>query len=1387
MKKGLMLRDMTIMDFDAMKIRLASPEDIRNWSYGEVKKPETINYRTHKPERDGLFCARIFGPIQDYQCLCGKYKKKKYKGTICEKCGVEVTVKEVRRERLGHIELAAPVAHIWYYKGPPSRIGLVLDIPGKEIERIVVYDKYVVLDPGDPKITGLKYKQTLTEEELESVTQKVIESGGDPNSFRVGMGAEALKELLEAVDIDEEVEKLREAMLKEKNQQKLKKISKRLALFKGFKESGVRPEWMIMTVIPVLPPDLRPLVKLDGGRFGNADLNELYKRVINRNNRLKKMIEANSPELILRNEKRLLQQAVDALFDNSKLAKPQTNQHRKPFKSLSDNLRGKQGRFRQNLLGKRVDFSGRSVIVVGPELKLHQAGLPKKMALELFKPFIAHKLEKDGLVTTVKVAEEWIEQERPEVWDALDEVIREHPILLNRAPTLHRLGIQAFEPVLIEGKAIRIHPLVCPAFNADFDGDQMAVHVPISMEAQAESLLLMLSSRNILSPAHGKPLTTPTQDMVLGIAYLTMERPGVKGTGKSFNSKEEVILAYSLGKVHLNASIYLRYTGELLDLTANVGDDQDVINTRLQNVNNQLIQTTVGRVIFNDYLSEGIPYINGFMKKKGIANLINYTYLRFGLDKTVDLLDRLKEIGFHYSTISGVSIGIDDMVVPSEKEKLVAKAHKEVMKIEKEYMEGLITKGERLNKLSDVWHEVTEKIRNRMFETMAKQSEKGTINPLFLMSETGARGSKDQISQLAGIRGLMAKPSGEIIETPITSNFREGLSVAQYFISTHGARKGMADTALKTSKSGYLTRRIVDVAQDVTITMEDCGTIEGLELTDIEENGKVIEPLEDRIIGRISMEDVKDPETGEIIVKAGDEIDEIKARRIIDAGIERVKVRAVLTCQAEHGICQKCYGRNMATGGLVELGEAVGIIAAQSIGEPGTQLTMRTRHTGGIAMRGEGQNRHVAKIDGTVKFEELKTVVDPDGNLIVVTRLGRVILLDHKGRERVHYNIVHGSKLFVKDGQKVHKGDPIAEWDPYTTSIISEVEGFVKFIDINEETLVEERDEVTGKIQRRIILPLDETKRRQLEPQIQIVDDKGKALKTYLLPVDAHLMVNEGDKVYPGTILVKKLKDIATTKDITEGLPRAEELFEARHPKFPAIISEISGIVKFEEKKTKASQRVIKVVSEATGEERSYKIPKGVHIIVHDGDRVRAGDPLIEGHIDPRDILSVLGEKELAQYLLKEVQKVYRPQGVKIHDKHIEVIIRQMLRWVIIEDVGDTDFIVGQIVDKYQFQKVNEKMIAEGKKPARGKPHLLGISRAALNSPSFISAASFQETSKVLAEAAIHGKVDYLKGIKENVILGRIVPAGTGFQFYKMLEQEEKLEEKEEKGAEVKG
>ncbi len=1376
MKKGLQLREMTIMDFDAMRVRLASPEDIRNWSYGEVKKPETINYRTHKPERDGLFCARIFGPIQDYQCLCGKYKKKKDKGTICEKCGVEVTVKEVRRERIGHIELASPVAHIWYYKGPPSRIGLILGIPGKEIERIVVYDKYVVLDPGDPKKTGLKYRQTLTEEEVEKLT----ESGVDPGSYRLGIGAEALKQLLSEVNVEEEAEELRELMQREKNQQKLKKISKRLALIKGFKESGVRPEWMVMDVIPVLPPDLRPLVKLDGGRFGNADLNELYKRVINRNNRLKRMIDANSPELILRNEKRLLQQSVDALFDNSKLARPQTNQHRKPFKSLSDNLRGKQGRFRQNLLGKRVDFSGRSVIVVGPELKIHQTGLPKKMALELFKPFIAHKLEKDGLVTTVKVAEEWIEQERPEVWDALDEVVREHPVLLNRAPTLHRLGIQAFEPILIEGKAIRIHPLVCPAFNADFDGDQMAVHIPISMEAQAESLLLMLSSRNILSPANGKPLATPTQDMVLGIAYLTLEKVNAQGTGKSFNSMDEVLLAYSLGKVHLNAVIELRYSGEFLDLTANVEDAQDVLNTRLQKLKNQLISTTVGRVIFNDAMPSELPFVNGFLKKKGIANLIYYAYLRFGLDFTVDLLDRLKAVGFKYATVSGISIGIEDIIVPKEKEKLVSKALKEVMRIDNQYMEGTITKGERLNKLSDTWHEVTERIRNRMFEAMGEESRKGKINPLYLMSETGARGSKDQISQLAGIRGLMAKPSGEVIETPITSNFREGLSVAQYFISTHGARKGLADTALKTSKSGYLTRRVVDVAQDITITTEDCGTINGIELTDIEENGKIIEPLEDRILGRISMEEIKDPETGEILVKEGEEIDEAKARRIVNAGIERVRVRTVLTCEAEDGICQKCYGRNMATSKMVELGEAVGIIAAQSIGEPGTQLTMRTFHTGGIAKKGEGQNTHVAKIDGIVKFQDLKTVVDPDGNPIVVTRLGKIILLDYKGRERVHYNIVHGSRLFVKDGQKLEKGQILAEWDPYASSIISEVEGYVKFVDIKEgDTLIEERDEVTGLVEKMVVLPLDETKRRELEPQIQITDEKGKVLKTYLIPVDSHLMVKEGEKVYPGNILVKKLKDIATTKDITEGLPRAEELFEARHPKNPAIISEVDGIVKFEEKKSKGALRVIKVVSEASGKEMSYKIPKGVHIIVHDGDKVRAGDPIIEGHVDPRDILSVLGEKELAQYLLKEVQKVYRPQGVKIHDKHIEVIIRQMLRWIVIEDVGDTDFIVGQIVDKYQFRKVNEGMLAKGKKPARGKPHLLGISRAALNSPSFISAASFQETSKVLADAAIQGKVDYLKGIKENVILGRIVPAGTGFQFYKSLSGEEKKEKKE--------
>ncbi len=1370
-KKGLELRDLTIMDFDAVKVSLASPEEIRSWSYGEVKKPETINYRTLKPEKDGLFCAKIFGPIQDYQCLCGKYKKKRYKGVICEKCGVEVTTKEVRRERLGHIELASPVAHIWFYKGPPSRIGLVLDMTSKDIERIVAFDRYVVIDPGDPKKTGLKYKQILTEEEYR---KKVEEVGED--AFVAKMGAEALLELLKKIDLEKEVKELRAAMITETNQQRKKKISKRLAILSGFLRSGIRPEWMIMTVIPVLPPDLRPLVKLDGGRFGNSDLNDLYRRVIHRNNRLKKMIEANTPELIIRNEKRLLQQAVDALFDNSKLPRPQLASNRKPFKSLSDNLRGKQGRFRQNLLGKRVDFSGRSVIVVGPELKLHQCGLPKKMALELFKPFIAQRLEKLGLVPTVKVAEEWIEQGRPEVWDALEYVVKEHPVLLNRAPTLHRLGIQAFEPILIEGKAIRIHPLVCPAFNADFDGDQMAVHIPISIEAQAESYMLMLSSRNILSPAHGKPLAIPTQDMVLGIAYLTLERGNVKGAGKVFSSMDEVLLAYEHGEVHLQAPIMLKFTGKLLDLTVNVEDDQDVLNTRVQEIRNELIHTTVGRVIFNQIFPPEVPFINGFLKKKGITNLVYYLYLNYGLDVTVDVLDKLKEIGFNYATMSGLSIGMEDMVIPKEKNELVAWAQQEALKIEREYLEGAITKGERLNKLSDLWHSVTDKIRNHMFETMRRQSEMGQINPLFLMSETGARGSKDQISQLAGMRGLMAKPSGEIIETPITNNFREGLTVMQYFISTHGARKGLADTALKTSKSGYLTRRLVDVAQDVTITMEDCGTMEGLELTDIEENGKVIEPLQDRILGRIAMEDIVDPDTGEVIVREGEEIDERKAKRIVDAGIEKVKVRTVLTCEARRGICRKCYGRNMATGKLVDLGEAVGIIAAQSIGEPGTQLTMRTFHTGGIAKKEEGHNQHIAKVDGTVHFYDIRTVTDREGNLVVVNRLGKIVIKDHKGRERVHYNVVHGSKLHVRDGDRVEKGQVLATWDPYTSSIIAEVEGYVKFKDLVEgETLIEERDEATGLVQKIITLPLDEVKRRELEPQILIVDEKGEVKKTYLLPVDAHLMVREGDKVYPGDILVKKLKDIATTKDITEGLPRAEELFEARHPKNPAIITEIDGVVKFEERKGRGPRKIY-VISE-TGERKEYTVPKGAHIIVHDGERVRAGDPLIEGHIDPRDILNVLGEKALAEYLLKEIQKVYRPQGVRIHDKHIEVIIRQMMRWIVIEDIGDTDFIVGEVVDKYEFQEVNERMIAAGKKPAKGKPQVLGISAAALNSESFISAASFQETTKVLADAAIQGKVDYLRGIKENVILGRLIPAGTGFEFYKRLEEETKEEE----------
>ncbi|HXH05611.1 MAG TPA: DNA-directed RNA polymerase subunit beta', partial [Vicinamibacterales bacterium] len=1305
------------------------------------------------------------GPVTDWECLCGKYKRMKHRGVICDKCGVEVTQAKVRRERLGHIALATPVSHVWFFKGLPSRIGHLLDISLRDLERILYFEAYVVIDPGD---TDLKEHQLLTEEQY----RKAREEYGQ--RFRAQMGAEAIKELLRRVNVEKLAAELREKMKTEPSQQKKLKYAKRLKVVDAFRKSNNRPEWMILDVIPVIPPELRPLVPLDGGRFATSDLNDLYRRVINRNNRLKKLIELKAPDVIIRNEKRMLQEAVDALFDNGRRGRVLRGANNRPLKSLSDTLKGKQGRFRQNLLGKRVDYSGRSVIVVGPELKLHQCGLPKKMALELFKPFIYNKLEERGLVTTIKQAKEWVEQQRPEVWDALEEVIREHPVLLNRAPTLHRLGIQAFEPVLVEGKAIRIHPLVCTAFNADFDGDQMAVHIPLSPEAQIEAAVLMMSSNNILSPANGTPIAVPSQDIVLGCYYLTKAKPGAKGEGRIFASAEDVLLALEAGEVETLTPIRLRLSGELIDLTV-ARDDQAVQYAEVQRVERKIVNTTVGRVIFNDALPREMPFINGLLKKKGLQQLVQYCYLRFGLEKTVEMLDSLKNLGFLYATKSGLSIGIDDLIIPSEKAALVERARDEVIKVEGQYLEGAITNGERYNKVIAIWSDVTEKIADEMFSEMEELDRAGRFNPVYIMADSGARGSKQQIRQLAGMRGLMAKPSGEIIETPITSNFREGLTVLQYFISTHGARKGLADTALKTADSGYLTRRLVDVAQDVIVQEYDCGTMDGIEARAIVEGGEIIEPLRDRLIGRVALERIVDPFTGEAIVEANEEIDEDKASAIQDAGIEKVRIRSVLTCASRRGVCAKCYGRDLATGRLVELGLAVGVIAAQSIGEPGTQLTMRTFHIGGAASRVAEQSTLEAKHAGTVRFQNLVAVearreaLQPGaqgaGSLIVMNRSGSIVVQDAKGRDRERYPVVYGARLRVRDGQAVEPGQVLVEWDPYTFSILTEEDGIVKFRDIIEGVTVhEEVDEVTG-LSRLIIVDSPDEKK---QPMIEIRDRTGRAVRKYHMPVHAHLMVSDGEQVYAGDVLAKIPRETTKTKDITGGLPRVVELFEARKPRETAVISEIDGTVRHGPI-VKGQRKIIIVPDEPGAEPREYSLPRGVHVNVQEGDRVRAGEPLMDGPVNPHDILAVLGEKALQSYLVNEIQEVYRLQGVNINDKHIEVIVRQMMRWVKVEDVGDTEFLVDEQVDKFRFMEENERVIAAGGRPATGRPLLLGITKASLSTDSFISAASFQETTRVLTEASIAGRVDYLRGLKENVTMGRLIPAGTGFEYYKSV------------------
>ncbi|MDK2744943.1 MAG: DNA-directed RNA polymerase subunit beta' [Nitrospira sp. BO4] len=1342
------------VSFDSMRIRIASPEKIRSWSYGEVKKPETINYRSFKPEKDGLFCAKIFGPTKDWECNCGKYKRMKHRGIVCDKCGVEVIQSKVRRERMGHIELAAPVAHIWFLKGVPSRIGTLLDMSLKQLEKILYFESYVCVDPGS---TDLSEKELVPEDKLRTLISEFGSSG-----FKVGIGAEAIRDLLRKIDINALWDDLQVKAKASTSAAMKKKYAKRLKVLEAFRKSGNKPEWMIMDVIPVLPPELRPLVPLDGGRFATSDLNDLYRRVINRNNRLKRLMELKAPGVIIRNEMRMLQEAVDALFDNGRRGRAIRGPNKRPLKSLSDMLKGKQGRFRQNLLGKRVDYSGRTVIVVGPELRLHQCGLPKKMALELFKPFIFHKLEARGAATTIKSAKRLVEKERPEVWDVLDEVIREHPVLLNRAPTLHRLGIQAFDPVLVEGKAIRLHPLVCAAFNADFDGDQMAVHVPLSVEAQVEARVLMMSINNILSPANGKPIAVPSQDMVLGCYWLTKERLGARGEGKVFGSPEEVRIAFDAREVEEHARIKVRLAGAM-------------------------VQTTVGRVLLSEILPQGLPFANAnrLMTKKEMTKLIDAVYRQTGHRDTVEFLDKIKDIGFTYATKAGLSICIDNMHIPSKKEDFIGKAQREVNEIEKQYSEGLITNGERYNKVIDIWAHVTEQVANEMMKELGAGGDPGkaeSFNPIFMMADSGARGSSQQIRQLGGMRGLMAKPSGEIIETPITANFREGLTVLQYFISTHGARKGLADTALKTANSGYLTRRLVDIAQDVIINEIDCGTRDGIIVSALVEGGEIIQPLEERVLGRLAAEDIRDPVTGEIIVSWNEEINEELTKSIVEAGVDRVKIRSVLTCQSPRGVCRACYGRDLARGRLVEKGEPVGVIAAQSIGEPGTQLTMRTFHIGGTASKVVEQTVLEAKHAGRIKFMSFDAkknadihnsgiaVRNKEGEWVVMNRNTKIAIVDDSGREREKYPVVYGAKIKIKDGDPVVVGQKLVEWDPYSLTILTEVGGRVAYGDIVEGvTMKDEFDEVTG-LSRKVII---EHTGQTLRPRVSIKDDNGKTAKVpggsnavarYLLPVGAHIFVEKGATVYAGDVLAKIPRETTKTKDITGGLPRVVELFEARKPKEQAVITEIDGEVSYGGF-VKGQRKVL--VDNKMGDVKEYFIPKGKHVNVHEGDWVRAGEPLMDGSANPHDILDVLGPNELQKYLVDEVQDVYRLQGVSINDKHIEIIVRQMLRKVRVEDPGDTQFLPGSQVSKSLFEKENERVLTKDGKPALGKPVLLGITKAALTTDSFISAASFQETTRVLTEAAINGREDNLLGLKENVIVGRLIPAGSGFEEYR--------------------
>jgi DNA-directed RNA polymerase subunit beta' len=1389
-------------DFDYIQLKIASPEEIRSWSYGEVTKPETINYRSFKPERDGLFCERIFGPVKDWECHCGKFKRIRYRGHVCDKCGVEVTLSKVRRERMGHIELAVPVAHIWFFKTLPSQMGYLLGMTLRDLERVIYYAAYVVTNPGSQ---DLRYQQLLDEDEYYDLRVKAREEGD--TIFKAEIGAEAIRTLLRQLDTGERgiddrnsdgrglerlADVLRAEVATETSQHRKKQKLKRLKVIDAFRNSGGastslearnRPEWMIMDVVPVIPPDLRPLVPLDGGRFATSDLNDLYRRVINRNNRLKKLMEMRAPEVILRNEKRMLQEAVDALFDNGRRSKAIRGRGKRPLKSLSDMLKGKQGRFRQNLLGKRVDYSGRSVIVVGPELKLHQCGLPKAMAVELFKPFIIHELEKRGEAETVKRAKKIVERDDPKVYEVLEDIIKDHPVMLNRAPTLHRLGIQAFEPVLVEGKAIRIHPLVCAAFNADFDGDQMAVHVPLSFEAQLEARVLMLSSNNILLPSNGRPVASPSQDLVIGCYYLTKsplrvqdaeEAVAVRGGARDQKEKAKQVLAevygaaprygrfaeaesaLALGHVRFHTPCWFWYERAAAEGEADGGR------------RGKWIQTTVGRVIFNSVVPEQLGFWNTTMGKKELGDIIFESYADVGLRRTTEFLDALKDFGFRYSTLGGISVGLVDLVVPQEKNDILADADEEVARFTRAYQNGVISNGERYNKIIDTWTHANNDVADAMVRRLERAAD--GFNPVFMMMNSGARGNRDQMRQLAGMRGLMAKPQkkltggiGEIIESPIKSNFREGLTVLEYFISTHGARKGLADTALKTADAGYLTRRLVDVAQDVTITDEDCGTILGIEMTALKEGEDIIEPLKDRIVGNVALEDVYDPIDGELLVEAGELVDEGASEAIEDAGIQSVKIRSVLTCEAKRGICRNCYGRNLATMKVVDIGEAVGILAAQSIGEPGTQLTLRTFHIGGTAARIAAQTQRKSKVDGRAEFERITFVDTHAGERVVTSREGEIVMRTREGQIRSRLTVPYGATLALEDGRDVEAGDLLFSWDPYSEPIVADVQGKVRFVDIVEDqTVREELDESTGRRQLVII----EDREKRLQPMIHIVKGDEKQ-REFIIPVGAQLTVRDGETIEPGTTLAKISREVYKTRDITGGLPRVAELFEARRPKDPSVITEIDGSIRFGE--IKRGKREI-IVIPPQGEERIYEVPVGKHLRVHDGDQVRAGDRLSEGPVNPHDILKIRGPRAVQEYLLNEVQEVYRLQGVKINDKHIGVIVRQMLQKVRITDPGETEYLEGENVDRNVFRGVNQKAIADGRKPARSEPLLLGITKASLTTQSFISAASFQETTRVLTDAAVRGVRDELIGLKENIIIGHLIPAGTGVYRYHDVE-----------------